>query len=671
MADSASLPPLLIGLLDALDTKGVALFDLKGTLLYANPAMRAITGQGNSVGSPLSELSLRHTLRTENGEPLSPDRFPIANTIRSGEPERGLFEYVSEEGEHRWLDIGCGLAGDGVAYAIAEDVTRRRAGEDRLQFLRLATKTLSLSADFHARLRQKAMLAVPRLADWCAIDILTREGAIEHVAFVHRDPVRLAGGRETERRFPSQADPLVAPRSVIASGKAMFVPSVTDEVLAAAARSPEEKDALAGLRLSSVMALPIRSGGKTLGCMTLAYAESGRAYTEEDFDFFSEFCDHLGVLLENARLYDAITERDKAKDLFLAALSHELRNPLAPIKTSLELMRLRGVPADIAADVATIEHQFDHMNRLLDDLLETTRYTSAKIELAKSAVDAGALLERVMRAARPLARASGIQMEYEKPSEPVSLHADPTRLEQAVMNLILNAVKFTEAGGAIRVSLSREDEEAVIAIRDTGIGIDPAHVRSIFDIYYQGDPTNGRGRAGLGLGLYLVRKIVELHGGSIAAVSEGEGKGSEFTIRLPLASENAQEGERRAVHSEEPAGRRALVVDDNVAAADALVRLLGALGGRAEAAYDGPSALARNDLDRFDFILLDIGMPGMSGYEVVREMRVRGLRQPVIALSGYGQAEDKARALSEGFTDHLTKPAGVAQLRELFARLWS
>jgi CheY-like chemotaxis protein len=401
--------------------------------------------------------------------------------------------------------------------------------------------------------------------------------------------------------------------------------------------------------------------------MTLAYAQSGRTFDKTDFEFFQEFCYHIAVVFDNARLFDEIASRDKSKDIFLAALSHELRNPLAPIKSTLELLKMKHVPTDIAEEIGIIEHQFDHMSHLLNDLLDVTRFTQDRISLSARPVDLRRLIERALRATDGVMRESDITLHFAYPSGSISVIADETRLEQAVSNLLSNAVKFTQAGGSIWVDLELQGDEAIIRVRDNGAGIAPEDLPRIFDMYYQGRHKTFT-NSGLGIGLLLVQRIVTLHQGSVEAKSEGLGMGSEFIVHLPIAQVSILEKEtfstRSLAHS-----LRILVVDDNAPAADSLVRLLNKLGANAYAAYSGHEALGSEQLHMVDLFLLDLGMPQMDGYELVTALRKRGISAPIVALTGYGLVDDKQRAMKAGFSSHLTKPVGLSELNSLFERV--
>ncbi|OGG52670.1 hypothetical protein A2851_00485 [Candidatus Kaiserbacteria bacterium RIFCSPHIGHO2_01_FULL_53_29] len=550
----------------------------------------------------------------------------------------------------------------------AIDISRFNSREDKLRFMLESAKILSTKVDFRTWLLQKAKLTVPSLADWCAIDVLVEHNGLERIAIIHQDERMTEYLFEFEKRFPTTEKNSADLYEVIRTGKPQFVPVVTDETIRQGARSPEHLKAMQRLGLKSLMIIPICARGKTLGALSLGYAKSGRVYTQSAFEFFQEFCNDLGVILDNSRLSDEISKRDKAKDLFLASLSHELRNPLAPIKSALELLKLRETTTDVREELDNIEHQFDHLAKLLGDLLDVTRFTQAKIEIVPHTLELRKLVERSLKANDALLRTSDITLHFTYPSTPLPVWADDTRLEQAASNLINNAVKFTPSGGSIWVDLSKEDEWAVMKIRDNGEGIDPIDLPNIFEIYFQGRGKNNA--SGLGIGLALVQKIVELHKGSITARSGGRGKGSEFVIKLPITDIISFASESGSDRGAQRMDQRVLVVDDNAQAADSLVKLLNKLGCRAEALYSGAEVLAHKGLSDFDIILLDIGMPHMDGYKVVRALRARGIPPPpVIALTGYGLLEDKQKALDAGFSAHLTKPIGIKELVEVFREL--
>src|SRR3990167_8092964 len=500
-----------------------------------------------------------------------------------------------------------------VPKLCMKKILNTNAREDKLRFMLESAKILSTKVDFRTWLLEKAKLTVPSLADWCAIDVLNEQGQLKRIAVIHQDQKMTDYLFEFEKRFPTTEKNSADLYAAIKTGKAQLVPAVTDETIRQGARSPEHLEAMQRLGLKSLMIIPIIALGKTLGALSLGYAESGRVYTQDDFKFFQEFCNDLGVILDNGRLSDEISKRDKAKDLFLASLSHELRNPLAPIKSALELLKLIETTTNVREELDNIEYQFDHLAKLLGDLLDVTRFTQAKIEINPHTLELRKLVERSLKASDALLRASDITLHFTYPSTLLPVWADDTRLEQAITNLMNNAAKFTPSGGAIWVNLLKGGDYAVIKIRDNGEGIHPDDLPNIFEIYYQGrDSSNS---SGLGIGLSLVQKIIELHHGTIKARSDGQGKGSEFVVRLPITDILSFAAEPGSHGGTEGMPRRVLIVDDKEEAADSLVKLLDMLGSPAEAVYSGASALAHMDLSGFDIIILDIGMPHMDGYE--------------------------------------------------------
>jgi signal transduction histidine kinase len=368
----------------------------------------------------------------------------------------------------------------------------------------------------------------------------------------------------------------------------------------------------------------------------------------------------------------ALQEADRRKDEFLATLAHELRNPLAPIRNSVDILRLSGhsmpVPTPI---VETMDRQVGHMVRLVDDLLEVSRITRGKIELRKEPIELRTAIEVAVETSRPLIDAARHRLTVDLPQEPLNVEADPTRLAQVFANLLNNAAKYTEDGGDLHLRAERQGGEAVISVRDTGVGIAPAHLASVFDMFVQGRGGHPRMPGGLGIGLTLVRTLVEMHGGSVAARSDGPGKGSEFTVRLPLSAAPFSEEKRRAAAPAAAAMLpRVLVVDDNRDAADSLGSLLGILGADVHVVHDGQAALDAFGAYRPALVFLDLGMPEMDGFEVARRMRARpdydGVR--LVALTGWGQEKDRRQTAAAGFDEHLVKPPEIDALQALLAR---
>jgi PAS domain S-box-containing protein len=370
---------------------------------------------------------------------------------------------------------------------------------------------------------------------------------------------------------------------------------------------------------------------------------------------------------------EQLAEADRSKDEFLAMLAHELRNPLAPIRNSLEFLRRRGFSdpeQEWARDV--ISRQVEHLTHLVDDLLDVSRITSGKVKLQKSVLELDGVIRHAVEAVRPLVDAHDHELAVSLPEEPILLEADETRLLQILTNLLENATKYTPPGGRIAVTLERDGADAVVAIRDTGIGIRPEMLERIFELFVQGDRSLDRSNGGLGIGLTLVRELVEMHGGTVRARSEGLGTGSEFCVRLPVSRDGFAPAELPSGGAAVAAsGRRILVVDDNVDAADSVSLLLRIGGHEVRAAYDALDALEVAESFRPELVLLDIGLPRMNGYEVaarLREMQANG-RPVLVAMTGYGQSEDRVRSERAGFDRHLVKPIDPAELESLIAAL--
>jgi CheY-like chemotaxis protein/two-component sensor histidine kinase len=374
------------------------------------------------------------------------------------------------------------------------------------------------------------------------------------------------------------------------------------------------------------------------------------------------------------RAEEALREADRRKDEFLATLAHELRNPLAPIRNSLHILRLAGQDGAAAQRVhEMMERQVSHMVRLVDDLLELSRISRGTSELQNEQITLSTIFGHALETSKPLIEAAGHSFEVHLPEAELVVNGDLIRLSQVFANLLNNAAKYTNAGGQITVTASRESREAVVSVRDTGIGIPPDMLARVFDMFSQVDNSLRRRQDGLGIGLSLVRKLVLMHGGSVEARSPGEGLGSEFIVRLPLVERDATESQGAPAPdsgaSPTCAMHRILAVDDNKDSADSLGMMLRFLGADVQVAYDGPAALAAIRSYRPSVVLLDLGMPGMDGYEAARQIRAdeRNKDLMLIALTGWGQDEDRRGSEQAGFDHHLVKPVDLGALQTLLA----
>ena len=404
--------------------------------------------------------------------------------------------------------------------------------------------------------------------------------------------------------------------------------------------------------------LPTPQGERTLSSVKFTLSDaSGRRYVGSI----------TRDVTEQRAAEEALREADRRKDRFIATLAHELRNPLAPIRTGVAILGREGTAeADRAWSRAVIERQVAHMARLVDDLLDVARVSSGKLLLRRERVTLAAVVAAALETSRPALEAAGHKLVTRMPAAQAVVDADPTRLAQVLSNLLNNAAKYTPPGGTVEVHVERAGREAVLSVRDNGMGFPPELAGQLFEPFTQWAPAE-HGSAGLGIGLSLVRGIVEMHGGTASAASDGPGRGSRFEVRLPLAAAEQPTAPRaQAAPAAAPPGVRILVADDNRDAADTLCRILALYGYEVRSAYDGAAALEVCESFQPDVAVLDIGMPVRTGYEVARELRARrGADLRLIALTGWGTEGDVQRARDAGFDHHLTKPADPGVLNEM------
>ncbi len=542
------------------------------------------------------------------------------------------------------------------------------------RFIAQASAALAQVADYESTLERIANLAVPAFADWFGVHVRESGGRVRRMAVRHRDPRMVRAVEEMYAHYPpDEGRPYGAPR-VLATGEAIWAPDLA-AIIPRAARDAPHAAMLRALGLTSYICMPMRSRGRVCGALTFATAESGRRYSEIHLRAAEDLAARCAVAIENAQLVGALREADRRKDEFLAILAHELRNPLAPLRNAVEILRLRApdLPeVQMANDM--MARQVRHLSRLVDDLLDVSRVSSGRIELRRETVALAAAIEAAVESSRPAIEAGRHQLAMVPAPEPIHVDADPVRLSQVLSNLLNNAARYTPPGGRITIESAREGGQAVIRVRDTGAGIPRDMLESIFEIFVQGPGTGGAAQGGLGIGLTLVKRLVELHGGTVTAHSAGPGQGSELTVRLPAlestpaeAGRAAKEGARADAHC---AARRVLVVDDNHDAADSLAHVLGACGHEVRVAYDGVDAVSESLAFEPDVVLLDLGLPRLDGRDVARRLRrLRGDSVLLIAVTGWGQEDDRRRTREAGFDHHLTKPVDHERLQALLARL--
>jgi PAS domain S-box-containing protein len=575
--------------------------------------------------------------------------------------------HVFDETERAFIQAMAQLC----AAAIDRETAHRtlQDSERAHRFLADAGVALAQSLDEVDTLRNVAELAIGSFADWCWVDLRDpSSGEIARVAIACARQSR-TGLTETVHAGPTpiKPDPRYPGLRALREGEPVLVRDFTE----AAWRDAMATDARLAREPAprSVMAVPLRARGESFGALTLARNDASRPYDDRDLQFATEVGRRASVAIENARLYAtarrdraAAEEASRAKDQFLAVLGHELRNPLAPIATALRLMSLRAGDACVS-ERSIIERQVQHMTRLVDDLLDVSRITRGKVELRRRPIEIADVIAKAVEIASPALEQRQHRLEVDVPTRGLTVNGDAGRLAQVFANLLTNSAKYTPPYGDVSVRATGNRRVARVSVRDTGMGIAPDVLPHVFEVFVQGSRRDAV-RAGLGLGLAIVRSLTELHGGRVEAQSAGLNQGSEFVVELPLLEAPPREAARPTPRDHPaPVGRpmRVLVVDDNLDAAEMLAEWLGAIGHSVRVAADGPTALEIAAEFKPDVALLDIGLPVMDGYEVARRLREQPgcAKMRLIALTGYGQESDHDRSRRAGFEDHLVKPVDL------------
>ena len=625
------------------------------------------------VGRPISILI----------PPGRPDELPsIMERLARGERIEH-YETIRRRKDGTLLDVSVSISpvrnirGDIVgAAAITRDISTTKAAEALLRFQIEAGNALASLDTREAVLEKVGALVVPFLADGCLVDMVEPNGTLRRVSIAHVNPSKIALLSELEVRYPISERADRGPLHVLRSGQAEMLSDVPQSLLEAAAQDDDHRRMLLEIGPRSYVSVPIRIRDYMIGVLTLFSSESGRRYTTNDVRIAEDLASRAAIAFDNAGLYSALREADRRKDEFLAILAHELRNPLAPIRSAVEIMRLKNnEDPDLTTVRDIIDRQTYQMTRIVDDLLDISRITHGRIELQKRRVSLANVIESAVESSRPLITERRHELAVSVPAEPVWIEVDPTRLAQAVLNLLNNAAKFTPPGGKIWLNAVRAaegnpaTEQIVITVRDTGIGV-PENMRErIFELFTQGERSTEPVQGGLGVGLMLVRSLVEMHGGTIDVHSAGQGMGSEFTVRLPVSRQ-------RRDHDESPVGenatatrRKILIVDDNRDQAHTLATMLQLWGHEVRVTHDGRLAVSEAATFMPDVALVDLGLPELDGYEVARMIRARPdlARTVLIAVSGWGQDEHRQRSAAAGFLRHLVKPVAPETLREVLA----
>jgi PAS domain S-box-containing protein len=653
---------------------GVIALGGAGLILAQNARAGRILGQRerDAIGTPLARLFHASAQR----------EWSVLAARASGvlpEAARATLRLARPVGRAEWLEVTVaaltGRTGEPGLLVLVQDVTDRVEAEreraealGRLAFLAQASAVVAASLDYTVTLRSLADLAVPHLADLCAVDVVEDGGGVRRLAVAHADPAKARRLRELpERRRPERLEA----DGTVPSGWSELVPELADG-------SVDEPERLGGLRelgVKSAMFVPLAARGRTLGTITFGLGDSDRRYTRADLELAEELARQAGLAVDNARLYrDAELARahaeaaSRAKDEVLATMSHELRAPLTAILGWAWTVRRAGFDSDTTARaLEAIERNARAQARIIDDLLDVSHIIMGKLRLEIRRLELPAVIRAALDTVRPAAEAKGIRLECVLDPGVGAVAGDRDRLQQVVWNLLANAVKFTPPGGGVTVRLEGAAGQARITLCDTGTGIRPDVMPYIFERFRQADSTAARAYGGLGLGLAIVRHLVELHGGIVAASSPGEGQGATFTVTLPLAGPAPGEPPVRALD-----GVSVLVVDDEPDTRELLTVVLRHYGATVTAVESAGRALESLQRARPDVLVSDIGMPGEDGYTLIRRIRAmepEGRPIPAIALTAYARTEERARALRAGYQRHVAKPVEPLELASVIASL--
>ena len=640
------------------------ILDSELRVIAMNPAAERMTGR-----TCKEVLGLGHWDAFPDS--FDPDTGEAYRRVVDEGVEQHLQQHYVTEGRDIHLEIDAYSTDEGGVAIFARDVSERVRGvearrkSEAQRFLTQLGDALHSLSDASAVQREATRLLAEQLGASRVVYADT-DDASDEICVIAAD----------HRREPLA--PLAGLHRFDAYGPCVTKAFRAKEILAVAdLRDVQEIDAnqrgtheAAGIR--ACVAVPILREGRVAACLAVMQS-TPRTWAAHDIALVEETAERACVAIARARAESALRDSDRRKDEFLATLAHELRNPLAPVRNGLQILRMAADDPDTTArTLGVMERQLSHMARLIDDLLDVSRITRGKVTLQRERLALRALLDSAVEASRHLIEASGHALTLHLPYEPLYLDADATRLAQVIGNLINNAAKYTPDGGRIDIHAERQDREIVLRVEDNGVGIPDGMQSHVFDMFAQvGGNSLERAHGGLGIGLSISRQLVQMHGGSIHAKSPGPGLGSVFTVRLPLAAETSAgmtsaplTGQARAIEA-----RRVLVVDDNVDAADSFATMLGLFGHEVCTTYSGTDALAAARDFRPSFIFCDIGMPGLNGYEVAQRLRADSTLAPVrlVAVTGWGSEDDRRRALESGFDLHLAKPVDWVVVQAVLA----
>ncbi|HVE70340.1 MAG TPA: GAF domain-containing protein [Thermoanaerobaculia bacterium] len=608
--------------------------------------------------------------------------------VDAGTVYEGEYLLRQSDGSYRWfLDKTVPVRGEDGSIeewiGTASDVHEQHVTKEGLAFLAKANEIFASSLDYRETLKNVTFLAVPRIADWCAVDMASDGGdeLRDRLAVAHADPAKIALAEELYRKFPPDPETDAIHR-VMRTGTSELVPFVPDEMLVQAACNEEHLRLIRELGIMSFMIVPLRSRGDVVG--TITFVASDRRYSERDLTQAEELAYRASIAIENARLYSAAQAANRAKDEFLATLSHELRTPMTAVLGWARMLKLGLSDAEAQVAIDAIEQSATAQAQLIEDVLDVSRIMSGKLTFDPRPTDLRTIAQAAVTTVHPAAVGKGIDILTSIPPLLPPVAGDEGRLQQVVWNLLANAIKFTPRGGTVTLRVQHDGSLVRLVITDTGEGIERAFLPYVFEPFRQADSSTTRPHGGIGLGLAIVRSLVEMHGGRIRAASEGKGRGATFIVELPVhegapAIAPAPFSERAvlpAASTSLPAltDMIVLVVDDQQFTRDIVAAILRRTGAVVETASSVREALYIFRRLEPQVVVCDIAMPDEDGYVFLREVRGRpdALRStPVLALTAFGRPDDRLHALDAGFDAYLKKPVDPAELALTVQRLAS
>ena len=659
--------------------------DLQGNYLTINRAGEEITGYTRQ--EILGGLNIAQVVAPEDLE-----RAKEMMRLKLKDPSPTVYEVdiITKDERRLTIEVSTRIAWrDGKPVAvegIARDVTKRKRAETALRFLAEAGGVIASSLDYETTLASVARMAVPTLADWCSVDVLDVDHTLKRLAVAHVDQAKVAWAYELQKRYPADMNSPRGIPNVLRTGKSEIYPEIADEMLVAAALDAEHLKIMREVGFTSVIIAPLLAHGRTLGTITFITAESKRKYGQDDLALAESLAHRAAYAIENARLYRSAQEANRLKDEFLATVSHELRTPLTAIMGWSYLLRTGQIDeGSAAAALETIERNARSQAQIIDDLLDVSRIITGKLRLDVREIDPASFIESAIEAVRPAAEAKEVRLQKVMDTGVISIAGDPARLQQVVWNLLSNAIKFTPKGGRVQIRLERVNSHIEIVVTDTGSGIKADFLPHVFERFRQADQATTRQHGGLGLGLAIVRHLIELHGGTVQAESAGEGLGATFTVRLPLVPVYQKQNIEERVHPaaremiasfscpERLDGLKVLVVDDEADTRELLKIGISQCGAEVTTAASASEAFEIINKDRPEILISDIGMPDEDGYELIRKVRAlpaeRGGDIPAIALTAYARTEDRMRVLRAGYQMHVPKPVEFAELIAIITSL--